>query len=388
MPIQTVGAVRMNSLSLYLNSNTNHNIYVICNNPRYYEDTSDEKVPCGIKTFYVDIDDKQRKSFFSNCNKYKVKLQELYNQIEIDLVIISVGPFYTLPLTKYIKSISKCKIVLDYRDLWIKEDVYAGIYGLRKILLMVKNLAKTILFEKGAIERADKFVTVSMHSTAYMKKKYKKSENFFVTIYNGYDDSLLSNIVNSNDNYKSVELSSQDELKMCVFGKFGVYSPEMIPVLIDALKQVYPEKCKKILHIGKEECEVTRIFHECKNENFCYESTGYKEYQEGIKLLEKNDISLIIQRESNVGRGTKVFDYIFVNNPIICILYPGDSDSEIRLFLGQFENAFVCNTKDEIICAINKIVSENIRTLSSESNIISFGRRIQNETYSRLIESM
>ena len=84
------------------------------------------------------------------------------------------------------------------------------------------------------------------------------------------------------------------------------------------------------------------------------------------------------------GLGTKIFDYIYLNRPVISA-----SPREIYLsqFMQRFENGFVCNSADEIYTAICKIISEDKAALDKNMHPETYSRRIQNQRFEALFHS-
>ena len=64
------------------------------------------------------------------------------------------------------------------------------------------------------------------------------------------------------------------------------------------------------------------------------------------------------------GLGTKIYDYIYLNKPII---YIGKKGTDLASFVESFEYGFICETEEEIIQTIDFILSNKIKFLSNKN---------------------
>ena len=141
--------------------------------------------------------------------------------------------------------------------------------------------------------------------------------------------------------------------------------------LYEKTKRNFPQ----VREVNKEE-RLEKIL--CDNE-VPYECKGYVEYAKGIQFLRSNsDILLLSSDLEGVGLGTKVYDYIFCNKPIIFV---GSETTALASFVSSFTNGFVCTNKTETFGALEKIISEKIDALDDNIDVYSFSRGKQNERY-------
>ena len=113
IPSATVGKIRMVSLSKYLMQFDK--VTVIQNKISSYPQITDEKPVKGVKVIEADVGE----TFSSGVKAYKRALSKV-DLASYDIVIISVGPYYTLPLVNEIKRKSDIPVIIDYRDLWTR----------------------------------------------------------------------------------------------------------------------------------------------------------------------------------------------------------------------------------------------------------------------------
>ena len=102
-----------------------------------------------------------------------------------------------------------------------------------------------------------------------------------------------------------------------------------------------------------------------------------------MELLAKLDVLVIVYQHS-VGLGTKVYDYIALNKPII---YVGLVPSELSCFISQFENMFLCRDKQGVLDAL-KVIHDNRVIKLTEKDILRFSREFRNKEYINLIENI
>src|SRR5699024_6158642 len=162
---------------------------------------------------------------------------------KFDLVFITAGPYYTIPLCKISNKEFQTKCIIDYRDLWI--------FDIRSKAEFIKptNLLKKLIYfpiENRNIKHADLIVTVTENWKNILKKVYNL--NHIKVIENGYDDKLLKK------NYEDDNYSFEHNFVITVFGKLSYYSTRYGIEFFSALKRlelVYPDLI--VLHIGEKE---------------------------------------------------------------------------------------------------------------------------------------
>lgn len=119
---------------------------------------------------------------------------------DIDVVLVTGGPFGAFGVAKTVSSRLKCPLVLDYRDLWTGGPHSDGVL-----------IAKEIQKERALLEYATSITTVSPSMKQYLDENYGLKDKVFV-LSNGY----------SADEYKDVDPAA--------FGHFAiVYTGIFIP---------------------------------------------------------------------------------------------------------------------------------------------------------------
>ena len=98
--------------------------------------------------------------------------------------------------------------------------------------------------------------------------------------------------------------------------------------------------------MGKEDSRLTGILKANQYGREIYEYLGYLPSELCLLTLQKMDMNIIINIR-NQGLGTKVFDYIQADRPVI---YVGKKHTE----LADFINRNICTTRKELEEAIRK----------------------------------
>ena len=75
---------------------------------------------------------------------------------------------------------------------------------------------------------------------------------------------------------------------------------------------------------------------------------------------------------------------VSLNRPIISISPPEIYYSK---FLSQFENCFICNSKEEIQQAVSRILNDQLSTLSPGLQPENYSRGRQNQRYEKLLNT-
>jgi len=367
-PDRNVGAVRMSSLSRYLVCN-NHQIYILTNAKK-------EKVSipglAGVE--YVEIVDsqlagsKRMKAFKLNAGLYLKAFEKTVSKESIDLVIVSGGPFYTFCISKA-SGKKKIPCILDFRDPWFL-DVRAN--SNRRSIKYLARKSFQYFKEYNSIKNASAVITVTESWQEQFRKKYPfKSEKIFL-IENGFDDALLNNV-----DFPPV---SRHGFTIGVFGKLFYYTKTYSDVFLSAMEKISDVQ---ITQVGTKEKELEPYFERHGISRDLVHCTGFMDYVTGIKTLSNADVFLIID-ERKGALGTKVYDYIYLNKPII---YVGPKETALSNLVMKFENGFVCSTKEEVIQSIERIRTEGIKKLT-DGTVDIYARSYQNQKWLKLIHKI
>ena len=186
-------------------------------------------------------------------------------------------------------------------------------------------------------------------------------------IYNGFDfDATIEN--------KNI-VKESGCFRIYIAGKFASYNPTLTKSFLLVCKGIMDVCNVEVFHIGKAEeklQEYPQLYHEL----------GLMSYEDTMHELMKAD-ALLVSNEIKMGLGTKTFDYLYINKPII---YIGVIPSELSEFIQQFENVYICSDQAQMQHAILRLVKEHPAILTNK-NIEEYSRNKQNEKYLHLIKN-
>lgn len=373
LPDTSVAVVRISSLARTLIKD-GHDLTIIRN--EYRKDNNslskNELELINLKSFKVDINEST--NFIEASKRYKNIFRKVMQNESFDLVLITAGPYYTIPLCKISKQEFKTKCIIDYRDLWI--------FDIRKKTEFLKplNLIKKIIYfpmEKVNIKHADLVVTVTEEWKDILSKVYRTNKVRLIS--NGYDDGLLQGLP------EIEKYPYKGKFVIGVFGKLSYYSVEYGTLFFKAMKQLlkkYPDLL--ILHIGEAEKQTEEAIKLSGFDGNKYINTGFIGYSQGIQLLKKSSVNVVIDIRKG-AMGTKFYDYIFVNKPLV---YLGKKNTQLDHLIKQLENGFTCYSEESVIDAISKIKEEEINLLTNRTDVNNYSRSKQNKKYLELISKL
>lgn len=366
-PYIGVGAARITSLSAYL-AEIGWNVTVLTFDPSGYAlGEKKREIPCGISY-----------KFFENAVHWEDSLWALVKSNlgteEVDICLYTVGPYDFMKRLHKIRTLFRVPYVIDYRDLWLlserMRDPELGKIARMKIWLMNKLNSP---IEERAVKNADGIVCVTEKDAEAMRKHYC-IQNKVHTIYNGFE------IVHE----ENTPIYMTSKYSVLVTGKMAYYNYEQARNIIDAVDNLRNEGIDiSIYHIGNyEENIITYAKDACRSAK-TYIFCGLRNYEETLGAISKATVCYIAHKQYS-GLGTKVYDYIAKNKPII---YAGVVPSELSQFISSFNNGFVAN---DVGCQgdiIKKIIRENITQLSN--NITrDYSRASQNRRYAELLKEI
>lgn len=368
-PFSGVGANRMISLATYLRDK-GVNITVVRQSPdSIANELANASTPDGIN--YIDVN--TLGSFKEMENAYQEAVNDLLSIRNFDLAIVSTGPFYTIKAASSIKSNYNLDYILEFRDLWVYESRrYDSISNdIKRLLLRVPHIFK----ERQAVNKAKNIVVVTEGDKKIMQEFYPfKADNIHV-IMNGYDDSRIKQV--------QISHSFDDAIYIGVFGKLAYYNVQNAKLLFVGVKKLIELGYNiKLLHIGPPEKEIPNIIDDLGFPESNYINVGSVDYAVGIEYLKKARICAIIYA-SRTGLGTKIFDYIYLNKPVVLI---SSLNSALADFVAKFKNGYVCEDLTEVFQTLKNIIENDISFLDSPTMTAPYSRKFQNQKYYALIK--
>lgn len=379
-PHGQVGAIRVISLSRYLVAQ-GHKVTVLCLSEETLKQIEPEgltaEVPEGVtvKTYDITVKtDSLMKKNVLNTKEFAAVLNEILNVESFDVVLVSGGPFYTFPAIKHVTH-RHIPFMVDYRDLHISSP------DKRKRKGFVNNVKFWLTYpfryyqEYSCVKRAACISVVAPEMAENLRIYFHLPEGKFKTIYNGYDDAQLENL--------ECKPKKNNAFRIGYFGKLMYYNQEYTKMLFQVIEQLDRSGMKiEFLHIGPENSSIQSFFEQEKlNDNQWYTCTGLMNYRKGIELLSSCNVC-VLEYAYPEGPGTKIFDYICLNKPVIGITRPGIM---LEKLINSFDHGYVCHTEDKIVSSLLDVANNNISTLIDGSQaaerIKSFSRSCQNREF-------
>lgn len=377
-PYSGVGSNRMMSFTQYL-VEQGYEVIVLRNSPETWpEDSLKSTPPSGVIVRDVLV-----KGHFDDCAElYYEAITKVYDDYHIDCAVYSCNPYYTIVAAAKLKLRNGTPFIIDFRDLWINDETFT-----RSVLKRIKKIIIRHRFkfkEWKCISKADHVVTVTPRELDALKKQYPKYSDKMSVIYNGYDEKRLSDTLDNEENDKidTILKLLDDCYSIGFFGKFGYYDYEYMVELLNAVKEVNKKGiCLKIVHIGDLDSKSEKAMADVDFPNELYIRTGYLDYKTGVELLKHFTINCLIVHYKR-GLGTKLFDYIYVDKPVVYFAPP---DSSIADVLNTCAHSYRCENHEDAQKAIQEVIQNKINTLDCAEKE-KYSRTIQNAQYEKLLK--
>ncbi len=363
-PDKSVGAVRMASLVRYLLKT--ETVTVLTNKK--------EKDPSFDKASYCFVELLEEGSYFKrfkeNQKRYCEVLKSLCTKTKFDIVLVSGGPFYTFEIAKLAKELG-IPCILDFRDPWFFDyRDFKSFFAPKRFISRMWELP----MERKTVKLANKIVTVTPNWVSTFKKLYPTHKNKFCLIENGYDDELLKNID------LNVTKTQKSKFTLAVFGKMFYYTEKYSKIFLSGMYEFQNDV--ELVQIGNKESNADALLSECDISSEVLKATGFLNYDEGIRYLYRADAFVIIDvRKAAIG--TKIYDYIYLNKPII---YVGPKNTVLAEMVSKFANGFVCSNSKEVSSAIKRIKFESISLLDVGDKSVAYARNEQNKKWKDLLK--
>jgi glycosyltransferase involved in cell wall biosynthesis len=312
-PYQPVSGVRSAKFAKYLPTN-GWTPWVITVDPRYYGDKQLENDPrlqnelAGTKIIHTP---------FWSFPGHVLIMKILYpffalgfawkHRYVLDAVYLCGSPYHPFLLTIPLTGLVGIPSILDFRDSW---SINHGFDGKRPVSFGA-HFREIIL---GAIERlsirsASRVVFTTRKVQAEYTDLHPKWQWKYSTIHNGFDPQDLKHIKPG---------CSQTGRTMVIAGKFSIYTPDAL----DALMQYLHESDDlDLIYVGEEQ----KLFNKAAVRNGInsrIQALSYMPYAEALKWIAGADIGIVSTGLVN-GLGTKIFDYLALGKPVVCLIPEG-----------------------------------------------------------------
>lgn len=378
-PSSLVGAQRMTSFAKYM-ADMGHEIHVIHLTAETMQRTTGNSCrstpPDNIILHPFDLPEEVPNVFTNEMNKGKAfdaVFEQVLEQYEFDGLLVTLGPFY--PLYSLKKFVEKYKLpyILDFRDLGSIERIKKD-----NLLNYIKTSLNEIYahhVEATVIKGADYVTVVCPGDVNRMQKAYKIPDEKICCIYNGFDEERTKNMV--------MQKPEEEMFKIGVFGKFMIYNKDKGPLILRAVDRLRKEGNNvKIVHVGVGQDDVRQTIADMGIDPACYDGRGILDYKDGVEVMSGCNM-FAMDYVHPTGLGTKIFDYIRLNKPVLAVAPDHIYFAE---FVSRFQHCYRVDSEEEIYNAFKKVMTEEIATLDDKVDADAFSRRHQNKRFEALVE--
>tara|TARA_B100000029_G_C17589508_1_gene962073 strand:- start:985 stop:2250 length:1266 start_codon:yes stop_codon:yes gene_type:complete len=282
-----------------------------------------------------------------------------FQNLNEKIVIVSSFPYATSHIAAY-KLKKKYKNIVwiaDYRDLWSKNQVYSFI-RLRYLL--------DSMIEKKIMKYPDKILTVT-NPWAQKQQNFLKKE--VDVIYNGYQE-----LSESNFSQQNFPVLKEDKIYVLYVGAI-YFEGQDVNLFFESISNL---KSKNIeFHfMGKHYDELSNLIDRFSLSNNV-KHIGQYSRKDSQNIQKKYDYLMFFDFHTDSAVLTlKLFEYIGVNKPIICI--GGKKNSESKKILNQISRGFILEKEDQIKDFFeNKIIKKGISIDEQQSSRFSYRYRSQ-----------
>jgi glycosyltransferase involved in cell wall biosynthesis len=292
---------------------------------------------------------------------------------QFDIVISSYGPPVCHRLGFYAKKRFQAKWMADYRDMWIENHCYRGLWPF--------TLLETYL-ERRWVKNADLLSTVSEPLRCALAQKFPHVQT--ETLYNGYEPRLIDSCAAEKKDPKD------SRLRILYTGSVYLHSRNPRP-LFEALVQLRKEG-----HVLSEQFDirfysshsgaVSSLIREYDLGD-CVAELGYVSQEKAYALQKGADLLLFLDcvhpNLDGILTG-KLFEYLYAPTPILLVGGRGRSSS--CQVIAQAEAGFVCGSD---VAQIKKVLSEALQrrpTVCKKQDVVqAFSREAQARKLYRLL---
>jgi hypothetical protein len=369
-PHLLISAKRASYLATYLSEHGYNVIVLKAHNQHYAKDHIGQSNPPAdyqVRNICLPSSSAGMQSDRLWYQAYKKEIGRLLPSKKACCLYMSGNPFFYFALGKCIKKKYGVSYLLDFRDPWYQDRRLHHQHGslVDKIRFYRSSFLDRIR-ERQSVQHAAYVINVTRKRTDIYRRYYKRLDpQRFITIPNGYDETQVP-AGNSPANH------DDGCLKVGIFGKFGYYSHQHVDLLIEASRKL-PESFQCVFHhwgdVKFDAYLTDQVQRQHVAQRFCFH--GQEDYKAGMRELGQMDCLLINNRDI-AHFPTKIYDYIWLNKPVVALLAPG---SELGGWLKRFRHAYQVQTASELSDRLTQIARFSIRQLDPEIDKESYSRR-------------
>ncbi|GEM_PF-2919534 len=265
---------------------------------------------------------------------FRRSLEPLIRRERPRLLAFTGGPFFSFVLAPGLAKRFAVPYWLDFRDAW----------GLGSHLPLRFSAPLVRFLERRAVAGARLVTDVTPEMSALRRAAFPHlPRERFQVLENGYEGDPF---------VPAPGARSHPALRLGIWGKFSPYSPAHALLLPAAVAELTAEIPMEIHHFGSADGEKALAGSAARlglESSFHFHGTS--EYESGIAQLSAMDV-MVLNHRSPLMVGTKVYDAIRLNRPILALCRPGDA---LARLLRPFRHAYPAATAAEATAALREI---------------------------------
>jgi glycosyltransferase involved in cell wall biosynthesis len=225
----------------------------------------------------------------------------------LDAVYLCGSPYHPFLLTIPLTGLIGIPSILDFRDSW---SINHGFDGKKPVSFGARF--REIL--SGAIEclsirSASRVIFSTRKVQAEYTDLHPKWQWKYSTIHNGFDSQDFEHIK---------PRRTRNGRTIVIAGKFSIYTPDALAVLIQCLHEL---EDLHLIYMGEEQ----KLFNKAAMRigiSSRIQTLPYMPYTEALSWIARADIGIVSTGLVN-GLGTKIFDYLALGKPVVCLVPEG-----------------------------------------------------------------
>lgn len=230
---------------------------------------------------------------------------------KIDCIFATGMPWSALIAARMIQLFSSVKVIVDFRDPWVNNPYISGKSRIRK------RIEKFL--EKSIVNAADAVILNTEELRADFLKRYQLlDEGKFHTLINGYDEYDFSQL----EIGKKTENTSAQLILAHAGFLYGARDPKPIFQAIEFIRNRREDLADRICLQQIGDLNLSYNLHRFLDQCHCsgnYREIGQISYKECLEMISYADILVIIQQATATQIPSKIYEYIFLNKPILTI---------------------------------------------------------------------
>lgn len=231
---------------------------------------------------------------------------KIISQNKVDIIFTTGMPWSSLLVGYFLKLFTGKKLVADFRDPWV-ENPYIEKHRFEKMV--------DIFWEKRVVNMADLIVANTEALGRQFEKRYDNINGKVMVLPNGYDESDFINIPKIKRSEEKLTISHTGFL-------YKNRDPKPLLDAFEIIRKRYPELFPALTCCQIGDMDLGYDLHEyCRGKGLggSIKLVGQMEYKKCLGHMAASDILLLIQPDTRTQIPSKIYEYIYINKPILAI---------------------------------------------------------------------